>query len=126
MLLLIAFVGILALLLIVTVSLAYLALQQGRMCPHCGGVTNPVVLRRLLKQTFQSFDRFLAIVETQTSHALELAFVGGTGADRKEQGRGGQENEPVYPPTTRDQVSRTSFFLSCNHDEDDHHDEPIL
>ncbi len=49
MLLLMAFVGILILLLIVAVSLAYLALPRGRMCPHCGGATNPVVLRRLLR-----------------------------------------------------------------------------
>jgi hypothetical protein len=48
-LLLIAFVGILTLLLIVAVSLAYLALPRGRMCPHCGGATNPVVLRRILR-----------------------------------------------------------------------------
>jgi hypothetical protein len=36
-------------LLVVTASVAYLALRPGRLCPHCGGVTNPVVLRRLLR-----------------------------------------------------------------------------
>ncbi len=36
-------------LLIVTASLAFLALPRGRLCPHCGGATNPVVLRRLLR-----------------------------------------------------------------------------
>jgi len=46
---LIALVGILTILLMVTASVAYLALPRGRLCPHCGGMTNPVVLRRLLK-----------------------------------------------------------------------------
>ena len=36
-------------LLVVTASVAYLALPSGRLCPHCGGATSPVVLRRLLK-----------------------------------------------------------------------------
>ena len=36
-------------LLVVTASVAYLALRRGRLCPHCGGSTNPVVLRRLLR-----------------------------------------------------------------------------
>ena len=36
-------------LLVVTASVAYLALPGGRLCPHCGGATNPVVLRRLLR-----------------------------------------------------------------------------
>ena len=48
-LVLIAFVGILSMLLVVTASVAYLALPRGRLCPHCGGATNPVVLRRLLR-----------------------------------------------------------------------------
>ena len=49
MFLLISLVGILSLLLVVTASVAYLALPRGRLCPHCGGATNPVVLRRLLR-----------------------------------------------------------------------------
>ncbi len=49
MFVLIALVGILSILLMVTASVAYLALPRGRLCPHCGGMTNPVVLRRLLK-----------------------------------------------------------------------------
>ena len=49
MFVLIALVGILSLLLVVTASVAYLALPRGRLCPQCGGATNPVVLRRLLK-----------------------------------------------------------------------------
>ncbi len=49
MFVLITLVGILSLLLLVTASVAYLALPRGRLCPHCGGVTNPVVLRRLLR-----------------------------------------------------------------------------
>jgi hypothetical protein len=28
---------------------AYLALPRGRLCPHCGGATDPVVLQRLLR-----------------------------------------------------------------------------
>ena len=36
-------------LLVVTASVAYLALSEGRLCPHCGGATSPVVLRRLLR-----------------------------------------------------------------------------
>jgi hypothetical protein len=36
-------------LLVVTASVAYLALPRGRLCPHCGGATYPVVLRRLLR-----------------------------------------------------------------------------
>ncbi len=36
-------------LLVVISSVAYLALPGGRLCPHCGGATNPVVLRRLLR-----------------------------------------------------------------------------
>lgn len=44
-----SFVGILSLLLVVTASVAYLALPRGRLCPQCGGATNPVVLRRLLR-----------------------------------------------------------------------------
>ncbi len=36
-------------LLVVTASVALLALPRGRLCPHCGGATNPVVLRRLLR-----------------------------------------------------------------------------
>jgi hypothetical protein len=47
--LLISLVGILSLLLLVTASVAYLALPRGRLCPHCGGATNPVVLWRLLR-----------------------------------------------------------------------------
>jgi len=46
---LVALVGILSMLLVVTASVAYLALPRGRLCPHCGGPTNPVVLRRLLR-----------------------------------------------------------------------------
>ncbi len=46
---LIALVGILSMLLVVTASVAYLALPRGRLCPQCGGMTNPVVLRRLLR-----------------------------------------------------------------------------
>jgi hypothetical protein len=46
---LIALVGILSLLLVVTASVAYLALPRGRLCPQCGGATNPVVLQRLLR-----------------------------------------------------------------------------
>ena len=49
MLVLISLVGILSILLLVTASVAYLALPRGRLCPHCGGVTSPVVLRRLLR-----------------------------------------------------------------------------
>ena len=49
MFLLISLVGILSMLLVVTASVAYLALRRGRLCPHCGGSTNPVVLRRLLR-----------------------------------------------------------------------------
>ena len=49
MFLLISIVGILSMLLVVTASVAYLALRRGRLCPHCGGSTNPVVLRRLLR-----------------------------------------------------------------------------
>ena len=49
MFLLISLVGILSLLLVVTASVAYLALPRERLCPHCGGATNPVVLRRLLR-----------------------------------------------------------------------------
>ena len=49
MFLLISLVGILSMLLVVTASVAYLALPRGRLCPHCGGATNPVVLRRLLR-----------------------------------------------------------------------------
>jgi hypothetical protein len=36
-------------LLLVTASVAYLALPRGRLCAHCGSVTNPVVLQRLLR-----------------------------------------------------------------------------
>ena len=46
---LISLVGILSILLLVTASVAYLALPRGKLCPHCGGVTDPVVLRRLLR-----------------------------------------------------------------------------
>jgi len=46
---LIALVGILSILLLVTASVAYLVLPRGRLCPHCGGMTNPVILGRLLK-----------------------------------------------------------------------------
>ena len=46
---LVALVGILSMLLVVTASVAYLALPRGRLCPHCGGATYPVVLRRLLR-----------------------------------------------------------------------------
>jgi hypothetical protein len=46
---LISLVGILSLLLVVTASVAYLALPRGRLCPQCGGATNPVVLQRLLR-----------------------------------------------------------------------------
>ena len=49
MLVLIAVVGILSILLMITASVAYLALPRGRLCPHCGGATHPVILRRLLK-----------------------------------------------------------------------------
>ena len=49
MFVLIALLGILSLLLVVTASVAYLALPRGRLCPQCGGPTNPVVLRRLLR-----------------------------------------------------------------------------
>jgi hypothetical protein len=35
--------------LVVTASVAYLVLPRGRLCPHCGGVTSPVVLRRVLR-----------------------------------------------------------------------------
>ncbi len=49
MLVLIAVVGVLSILLVVTASVAYLALPRGRLCPHCGGSTHPVILRRLLK-----------------------------------------------------------------------------
>ena len=49
MFLLISLVGILSMLLVVTASVAYLALRRGRLCPHCGGSTNPVVLRRFLR-----------------------------------------------------------------------------
>ncbi len=49
MFLLIALVGILSILLLVTASVAYLALPRGRLCPHLGVVTNPVVLLRLLR-----------------------------------------------------------------------------
>lgn len=46
---LIALVGILSLLLVVLASVTYLALPRGRLCPHCGGSTNPVVLSGLLR-----------------------------------------------------------------------------
>ena len=36
-------------LLVVTGSVVYLALPRGKLCPHCGGSTNPVVLRRILR-----------------------------------------------------------------------------
>jgi hypothetical protein len=36
-------------LLVVTASVAYLALPRGRLCAHCGSTTNPVVLQRLLR-----------------------------------------------------------------------------
>ncbi len=49
MLALIAVVGILAMLLVVTTSVAYLVLPRGRMCPRCGGSTSPVVLRKMLR-----------------------------------------------------------------------------
>ena len=49
MFLLISLVGILSMLLVVTGSVACLALPRERLCPHCGGATNPVVLRRLLR-----------------------------------------------------------------------------
>ncbi len=49
MLVLIALLGILSLLLVVTASVLYLALPKGKLCPQCGGTTSPVVLRRLLK-----------------------------------------------------------------------------
>ena len=48
MLALIAILGILAMLLLVTTSVAYLILPRGRMCPRCGRSTSSVVLRRLL------------------------------------------------------------------------------
>ena len=46
---LIALVGILSLLLMVMASVTYLALPRGRLCPHCGGSTHPVVLSGLLR-----------------------------------------------------------------------------
>jgi rubredoxin len=46
---LVSLVGILSMLLLVTASVAFLALPRGRLCPHCGGPTNPVVLRKLLR-----------------------------------------------------------------------------
>ena len=49
MLALIAIVGILTMLLVVTTSLAYLVLPGGRMCPRCGGSSSPVVLRKMLR-----------------------------------------------------------------------------
>lgn len=49
MFLFISLVGILLMFLVVTASVAYLVLPRGRLCPHCGGATNPVVLRRLLR-----------------------------------------------------------------------------
>ena len=49
MLALIAIVGILTMLLMVTSSVVYLVLPRGRMCPRCGGCTSPIVLRRMLR-----------------------------------------------------------------------------
>ncbi len=49
MLALIAVVGLLSMLLMVTTSIAYLVLPRGRMCPRCGGSTSPVVLRRAFR-----------------------------------------------------------------------------
>jgi hypothetical protein len=46
---LIAVVGILLMLLVVTTSVAYLTLPKGRLCPSCGGATSPVVLRMALR-----------------------------------------------------------------------------
>ena len=46
---LVALVGILSMLLVVIASVAYLALPRALLCPHCGGATYPVVLRRLLR-----------------------------------------------------------------------------
>lgn len=49
MFVLIAVVGVLLMLLVVTTSVAYLALPKGRLCPSCGGATSPVVLRLALR-----------------------------------------------------------------------------
>lgn len=46
---LIALVGILSMLLVVATSVLYLVLPLGRMCPRCGGYTNQVLLRKLLR-----------------------------------------------------------------------------
>jgi len=47
MLALIALVGLLSSLLVVTIGVAYLAIPSGRMCPRCGGPTDPVTLRAI-------------------------------------------------------------------------------
>lgn len=49
MFVLIAVVGILLMLLVVTTSVAYLTLPKGRLCPSCGGATSPIVPRMALR-----------------------------------------------------------------------------
>jgi len=82
---LIALVGILSMLLVVTASVAYLALPRGRLCPHCGAATYPVVLRRLL--------RFL-------SRWVEWRWCSRCGWEGA--GRRGPDLGPLDPPAERD------------------------
>jgi hypothetical protein len=87
-------VGLLSVMLVATIGVAYLAIPSGRMCPRCGGPTDPVTLRAI--------QRFLA-------KWLQWRWCSRCGWEGA--GRNGPDVAPFEPPVDHD-----SGFRWCKPD----------